>query len=223
MQKEEIVLYIYHINTENNNTENKSGGFLGEMPEGGAPKQQGKQLSSAFLAKAASHYLAHHCPRDFAPAFGQEGAVSFRTRKGSHGKPYFPDLPWLHFSVSHSGEYWACAMASTEVGLDLQMHTRGRKEQISARFFHPWENEYLRSCGYEGFFDIWSAKESYVKYTGQGIDENFAAFSAALPTALSSQINGVQLKHIPFFPGCSLCLCAPRIDNVVIHYEEQNP
>lgn len=212
-QKEEIVLYIYHINeTENGN--NSTNEASGKIPENGTPKQQAKLLSSALLARAAAHYLKQHGRHPGLPP-----APSWRTQKGAHGKPYFPDCPWLHFSISHSGEYWACAMAPTEVGLDLQLHTKGRKERISARFFHPQEYEYLRRSGYRGFFDIWAAKESYVKYTGQGIDENFASFTAAAETAPATEINGTQLKSIPFRPDYSLYLCAPRIENVIIHYE----
>lgn len=214
MQKEEIVLYIYHINETGEKNDIRE-----EMPGSGAPKQQAKLCSREFLARAAAHYAAQHGPAALSFASGAPSSPSWRTQKGSHGKPYFPDCPWLHFSISHSGEYWACAMALTEVGLDLQVHTKGRKERISARFFHPQENEYLRSSGYRGFFDIWAAKESYVKYTGQGIDENFAAFTAAAPTGLAAEINGVRLKVIPFYPDYSLCLCAPDVDSVIIHYE----
>lgn len=232
-QKEEIVLYIYHINeTENGN--NSANEALGKIPENGTPKQQAKLLSSTLLARAAAHYLKQHGRPPGQPPSYQPGSPSghqlgsapglppaplWRIQKGAHGKPYFPDCPWLHFSISHSGEYWACAMAPTEVGLDLQFHTKGRKERISARFFHPQENEYLRRSGYRGFFDIWAAKESYVKYTGQGIDENFASFTAAAETAPATEINGAQLKSIPFRPDYSLYLCAPRIENVIIHYE----
>lgn len=210
-KKEEIVLYIYHMNKAVPAPEEKN--------RPGAAGQREQQLSSAFLARAASHYAAQHCPAGSAAP--PEGSLPscWYTRKGSHGKPYFPDFPWLHFSVSHSGEYWACAMAPTEVGLDLQIHTKGRRERISARFFHPQENEYLRSCNYRDFFDVWAAKESYVKYTGSGIGEGFAAFTAATPTALAREINGVRLKVIPFRPDYSLCLCAPCIGNITIRYE----
>ena len=99
-------------------------------------------------------------------------------------------------------------MAPTEVGLDLQLHTKGRKERISSRFFHPQENEYLRRCAYRDFFDIWAAKESYVKYTGQGIDENFASFTAAAPTAPAAknsyEILSPPLKKLDFRRYCVL-------------------
>lgn len=230
-QKGEIVLYIYHINENRNQpdtagtAQSKEVKFFRQQAESAQPlinggaKRQGKLLSPVFLPRAVSHYLAVHCAPD-CPKYSELPPVSaWRIQKGDHGKPYFPDCPWLHFSISHSGEYWACAMASMEVGLDLQIHTRGRKEQISARFFHPRENEYLRRRSCQGFFDIWAAKESYVKYTGRGIDENFAAFTAAAPASLADEINGVRLKFLPFRPGYSLCLCAPRIENVIVHYE----
>ncbi len=103
------------------------------------------------------------------------------------GKPYFPKLPYVHFSVSHSGKYFACAMSDIPVGLDIQEHTRRKNEseadadarrmKIAKRFFHPDENEYA-SCGPAvRFFKVWTAKESYVKLTGKGIDADFSGFN----------------------------------------------
>ncbi|NLF79860.1 MAG: 4'-phosphopantetheinyl transferase superfamily protein, partial [Clostridia bacterium] len=96
-----------------------------------------------------------------------------------HGKPYFAALPGLHFSLSHSGEYWLAAFAAAPLGIDIQRHQSCRKEAVAERFFHPEEAAWLRRRGYtdEDFFALWTAKESYVKYTGQGIDESFAGFS----------------------------------------------
>ena len=139
--------------------------------------------------------------------------------KGLRGKPYFPEYPWLHFSISQSGGVWACAMAAQEVGLDLQQHTKGRREHISKRFFHPLENEYLKKNNYRDFFDVWAAKESYVKFTGSGIGEDFGGFSAASEDGLAKEINGIQLRSIPFSPDYSLCLCAKEIENVSLYYE----
>ena len=116
-------------------------------------------------------------------------------------------------------DFWACAMAAQEVGLDLQQHTKGRREHISKRFFHPLENEYLKKNNYRDFFDVWAAKESYVKFTGGGIGEDFGGFSAASEDGLAKEINGIQLRSIPFSPDYSLCLCAKEIQNVSLYYE----
>lgn len=100
------------------------------------------------------------------------------------GKPYFPDCPQLHFSISHSGEYWACAVADVNVGLDLQEHVLGKNEtkeeaavrfrRMAHRFFHPLEAEFVEWNSYEHFFTVWTAREAYVKNTGQGIDKYFS-------------------------------------------------
>ena len=176
-------------------------------------KRDDKSQSPLFLSRAAARY-----------AFGEGGEgpskeASFRVEKGLRGKPYFPEYPWLHFSISHSGDFWACAMAAQEVGLDLQQHTKGRREHISKRFFHPLENEYLKKNNYRDYFDVGAAKESYVKFTGSGIGEDFGGFSAASEDGLAKEINGIQLRSIPFSPDYSLCLCAKEIQNISLYYE----
>ena len=126
----------------------------------------------------------------------------WQINRTERGKPYFPNQPELHFSISHSGDYWACAMAEQPVGLDLQEHVRRKDEtpessadrycRMAKRFFHPWEAEYVRQQdSYRRFFQIWSARESYVKYTGQGIDNHFGEF-CVLPGRIDLQEARVQ-------------------------------
>lgn len=100
------------------------------------------------------------------------------------GKPYFPRLPEIHFSISHSGAYWGCAVATEPIGMDLQEHTRLKDEtveeasirflKLAKRFLHPKEAEFVKHDAYNHFFTVWTAKESYVKYTGRGIDDEFS-------------------------------------------------
>ena len=101
------------------------------------------------------------------------------------GKPYFPEHPEIHFSISHSGDYWACAIAPKEVGLDLQEeNATARAEKLAKRFFHPHEQAYLKSVDYRDFTRIWAAKESYLKYTGEGITGGMSHFSVADPVTI---------------------------------------
>lgn len=110
-----------------------------------------------------------------------EALVTARTDRG---KPYFPHAPQLRFSISHSGRYWACAVAEQAVGFDLQQKERPRKEtpeemllrhkKMAHRFFHPREAEFVdRDCA-NHFLTVWTAREAYVKHTGQGIDKYFS-------------------------------------------------
>ena len=103
------------------------------------------------------------------------------------GKPYFPEHPHIHFSISHSGGYWACAIAPKEVGLDLQEeNATARAEKLAKRFFHPYEQAYLKSVNYREFTRIWAAKESYLKYTGEGIAGGMEHFSVADPVTIDA-------------------------------------
>ena len=111
------------------------------------------------------------------------GAVPEILRR-ERGKPYFSGEGNVHFSVSHSGAYVAVAFASAPVGIDLQQHKcRGyetredaiaRHKKLASRYFHPKEQEYLERDPWEGFFRIWTAKESLLKRTGRGIDHGIS-------------------------------------------------
>lgn len=127
------------------------------------------------------------------------------------GKPYFPAVPEICFSISHSGGYWACAFGFSPVGFDLQRHEQCRTEAIARRFFHPEEIAWLEARGYcdEDFFSIWTAKESYLKYTGEGIVNGLHWFSV-----LASLPGGAELRHLSGPDGYSLCLCAASVGTV---------
>jgi len=139
--------------------------------------------------------------------------------KTPEGKPYYPDLPALCFSLTHSGAWWMCAFGSAPVGLDLQQHQRCSRERIAQRYFHPDENAFLQQAGYDAFFDIWAAKESFIKYTGQGMHRPLSSFSVVSGLALADETEGARLRFLPFLPDYSLCLCAAGIGEVRI---EQN-
>ena len=120
-----------------------------------APLPEGPEASHRLLRRAAS--LA-------APQL-----TDCTLARQTQGKPWFPAAPELHFSISHSGGRWVCAFADAPVGLDLQAHRPCRALALARRFFAPEEAEWLRSRGEAAFFDLWCAKESWLKYTGRGL------------------------------------------------------
>lgn len=108
----------------------------------------------------------------------------FDTAKAPLGKPYFPRHPELHFSVSHSGDYWICAFASREIGCDIQLHTEPKRPAaIVNRYFHPAEQAVYAASedGLAVFHRIWCRKEAAVKRTGHGIDRTFAETDTTAP------------------------------------------
>ncbi len=141
---------------------------------------------------------------------------SFKKAADEKGKPFFEGMPDLHFSISHSGGYWACAFGRSRLGLDLQRHDGCRRESIAKRFFHRDEAEYLESRSYaeKDFFELWAKKESYVKYVGEGLGIGLESFSV-----LDAE-KDYELRVLPFIEGYTLCLCSKRIEAVRLHFED---
>ena len=83
------------------------------------------------------------------------------------GKPYFPEYPGLHFSLSHSKQFAACALADAPVGVDAET-IRPVKESVWRRYLTDSE---LTWAGQDSgrLFRVWTLKESYFKLTGTGL------------------------------------------------------
>lgn len=99
---------------------------------------------------------------------------------GEHGKPDFKEGTGWHFSLSHSGEYVMLGISDGIIGVDIQ-EQKDLKGDLAKRFFHQEEQEYLSKLSKgdysEAFFRIWCLKESFVKYTGNGMSEGLETFS----------------------------------------------
>lgn len=90
-----------------------------------------------------------------------------RTREG---KPYFPDRPDLHFSLSHSGGLSLCALGDTPVGADVEL-VRPRSLKLPRYALSEREYAWYESRGnrWEDFYTLWTLKEARVKCTGEGL------------------------------------------------------
>ncbi len=152
--------------------------------------------------------------RDAAARRTGRDASQWTRAEQAYGKPYFPEAPEVHFSVSHSGDWWACAFGDSPLGLDLQQHLPCSVPRLSHRFFHAEEDAYLRSLGYDAaeFFRVWSAKESWVKRTGEGFRAGLENFSVLSPLP-----DGSVLQQLDAPAGYSMCLCtcAPAAVTVI--------
>ncbi len=100
-----------------------------------------------------------------------EGVLPLTYGYGEQGKPAILNFP-QHFNLSHSGEYVICAVGDGEVGADIQKWIP-YKERTAERFFAPEEWKILQKLPLlqqkEMFYRLWTRKEAYGKYTGQGI------------------------------------------------------
>ena len=121
------------------------------------------------------------------------------------GKPYFPDRPDLHFNLSHSGSWVVIAIGPREVGVDVETPDRKTpREAIARRYFAEEEFSYVfreESDQNRRFLEIWTAKESYVKYLGTGIRKDLTSFSVL---SLDPTLH-LYRENLP--DGSILCLC----------------
>ena len=108
-----------------------------------------------------------------------EGLDGVGILRQERKKPRLEGDP-LFFNLSHAGELVLCAISEEEVGCDTEP-IRKADEKLIRRFFHPREQELVFSCTAEKerdrmFTRIWTLKESYIKFTGQGLETPLAAF-----------------------------------------------
>ena len=111
------------------------------------------------------------------------------------GKPFVPNCNDFHFNLSHSGRWVVIAWGQAPVGIDVEtIKMDDSKLRLAQRFFHPEENAYLLDASAQEqanrFFEIWTKKESYLKYLGTGIDRALSSFSVLHPkdTAFFTQV-----------------------------------
>lgn len=81
---------------------------------------------------------------------------------------------------------------------------------MSQRFFHPLEMQYVQQNGENAFFDVWSAKESYLKYLGCGLSLPMQSFSVVDEAGRFPAIKDACLTMLPDFPDDSLFLCTEK-------------
>jgi len=119
-------------------------------------------VSRALLRRSLSRYA------DVAP----EGWV---FSQGPHGKPRLDGAQaslGLCFNVSHTPGLGVCAVAWSEVGIDVQNTTRPLPAHVRERYLTEREREELgrlpESERAARFFAYWTLKEAYVKARGFG-------------------------------------------------------
>ena len=125
-------------------------------------------------------------------------------------KPAFLNAPEIHFNISHSGEMVILVVSDDPVGCDIeQIGTADLR--ISRRFFTENEHALLAACRSDGerndlFFRMWTIKESYMKYTGEGmrlpLSEFEIDFSGEVPRIIRhGTLLACRVKEYDTFPG----------------------
>ena len=91
---------------------------------------------------------------------------------GPFGKPYLKNVPGLHFSLSHSGHYAVCVFDHRPVGVDIEQ-LRPVSGALLQKVCTEAECRFLNAQSPEKvpeiFCRLWTAKESFMKLEGRGL------------------------------------------------------
>lgn len=166
-----------------------------------------------------SSALLMDCTARFCRSIGIPCPAESNIARTPNGKPYFNEPNAPRFSLSHSGGLWGCAFSQDAIGFDVERARTRDWAAVARRFFHPAERDLALSCGEDTFFLLWTAKESYVKYLGIGIDETFCAFSLADNGRISGEALGVTFTRPPVQAGYYACVCTAALMPVYLHMQ----
>lgn len=85
-----------------------------------------------------------------------------------YGKPYIED--GVCFNVSHSKDLVMLVLNETQIGCDIEFRADENFMGLALTSFSKREYAYLKSKQFnkETFYQIWTLKESYMKYIGKG-------------------------------------------------------
>ena len=87
-----------------------------------------------------------------------------------YGKPYLSDYRHVHFNISHSGEYVACAVSDKPVGVDIQKIGEYNCD-VAKRVCNEKELKQIENSSDKAseFTKLWTQKEAVLKMYGTGI------------------------------------------------------
>lgn len=129
-----------------------------------------------------------------------------RFTKDSNGKYQLGQD--LHFNLSHSGSYVACAISDFPVGIDVEQQVT-RDFSLFQTLWSEEENHFYKLLEQEAFYALWTAKESYGKYKGFGLHDSLMEATIRQDGSIHHPASRVKARTIPFFPapGYSAAVC----------------
>ena len=104
-------------------------------------------------------------------------ASALQFYRTARGKPYLEGNP-LHFNLSHSGDFVACAVDFSPIGIDIEA-IRPVPPALCKKVCTAEELSYVYEKGEFSslrFLLLWTAKEAALKMRGLGIRPDLSAF-----------------------------------------------
>lgn len=98
--------------------------------------------------------------------------------KSKNGKPFLLDYPEFYFNISHTRNAVVVAFSDSEIGVDIES-IKPINLAIANRFYTSCEQEYITTHGNPdyAFYEVWTKKETYIKYLGTGLSTSLNSFN----------------------------------------------
>lgn len=132
-----------------------------------------------------------------------EAMPEIKTLPG--GKPCWEGSRW-HFSLCHTRQAVFCAISDGVVGLDAEK-IRPVSPAVISRVLSPEELQQFDGSD-EAFMRLWTLKEAYVKYTGEGLQGYPNKISFDGTKLLGSELSFACLRHRDWM--VSVCTALPE-------------
>ena len=134
---------------------------------------------------------------------------------GEHGKPYIINQR-VHYNISHCQNYVVLAVSNEPIGIDIEI-VREFSAMVAQKRFVPAEVAYISEEGrfnrsmQQAFYEIWTAKEAYLKYTGLGLSGGLNALTLHSENQqLVPDNQDIKLVYDQSIPGAVIAVVTAR-------------
>ena len=150
---------------------------------------RGEADSNKFIRFCYGHY------RDIMAQYGADLPKEVEIVRNEGEKPRF-DTEEAYFNLSHSGGVMMLGISHSPIGVDIE-----KIRDIDYKKF-----DFIDADDLEDFFEKWTERESYLKFTGEGL----SAFRREIPSE-------AHFEHFPVWDEYHACVCADEQN--IIAYE----
>ena len=150
---------------------------------------RGEADSDKFIKFCYGHY------RDIMAQYGADLPKEVEIVRKEGEKPRF-DTEEAYFNLSHSGGVMMLGISHSPIGVDIE-----KIRDIDYKKF-----DFIDADDLEDFFEKWTERESYLKFTGEGL----SAFRREIPS-------DAHFEHFPVWDEYHACVCADEQN--IIAYE----
>ncbi|MGE5612115.1 MAG: 4'-phosphopantetheinyl transferase family protein [Bacillota bacterium] len=203
-----------------------------------SPDEQQRADRFHHSVDKARYTIAHGLLRILLSSYAGCDPARLRFRSTRSGKPALCEpqsATRFHFSISHSGDLFTCAVTSGgEIGIDIeQVRSDIDFDAIARRFFSLKEAALLNRLHAQEkedtFFALWTCKEAIAKALGTGLSLELGDCDVALPPTAGTVTvctghSKWHLMRVPLAVGYAAAIAvASESSDLRVHHFEVHP